>query len=98
MCVTEFGKYSRCYVAIDEPMTQINVTNNGIIFKYYIEMKLIQRSYLTTGDHYDSFLYEASNILCVKCHKFIKKCYIHTSLVFHKVLEDKTIIVSISKN
>lgn len=34
-------------------------------------MKVIQRSYLIAGDHQDSFLYEASNALCLKYYKFI---------------------------
>ena len=72
--------------------------NNEIIYKKYLEMKVIHQSYLLAGDRHDFFLYKASNNLCLKGYKIIKKWQINASLVFHKVFEDQSIIFFAMKN
>ena len=53
---------------------------------------------MTIGDCHDSFLFESSNYLCLNGYKFIKKCHINASLLFHKVLEDHSIMFFDMKN
>ena len=65
---------------------KLMLQNNEIIYKQYLEMKVIHQSYLLAGDRHDFFLYKASNNLCLKGYKIIKKWQINASLVFHKVL------------
>ena len=65
---------------------KLMLQNNEIIYKQYLEMKIIHLSYLLAGDRHDFSLYKASNNLCLKGYKIIKKWQIIASLVFHKVL------------
>ena len=52
---------------------KLMLQNNEIIYKKYLEMKVIHQSYLLAGDRHDFFLYKASNNLCLKGYKIIKK-------------------------
>ena len=59
-------------------------------------MRVIEQSHNIATNLQDTFLYEASKVLCVKCYRLIKKNYMNASLVFHKVLVDQSIIFLIS--
>ena len=65
--------------------------NNEIIFKQYLEMRVIEQSHALETNFQDTFLYEASKVLCVKGYRLIKKSNINASLVFYKVLDDQSI-------
>ena len=71
---------------------KLMLQNNEIIFKQYLEMKIIEQSHTIETNLQDTFLYEASKVLCVKGYMFIKKNYMNASLVFPKVLVDQSII------
>ena len=64
--------------------------NNETIFKQYLKMKVIEQSHTLETKFQDTFLYETSKVLCVKGYRLIKKSYINTLLVFHKVLDDQS--------
>ena len=70
---------------------KLMLQNNEIIVKQYLEMKVIEQLYTIATNLRDTFLYEASKLLCVKDYKLIKKNYMNTSLVVHKVLVDQSI-------
>ena len=63
---------------------KLMLQNNKIIFKQYLEMKVIEQSHALETNFQDTFLYEASKVLCVKEYILIKKSYINASLVFIK--------------
>ena len=65
--------------------------NNEIILKQYLEIKVIEQSHALETNFQDTFLYEASKVLCVKGCILINKSYTNTSLVIHKVLDDQSI-------
>ena len=67
--------------------------NSEIIFKQYLEMRVIEQSHALETNCQDKFFYEALNILCVIDYMFIKKCYGNASMIFHKVLDDQSIII-----
>ena len=66
--------------------------NNELIFKQYLEIKVIEQSHSIETNLHDSFLFEASKVLCAKGYRFIKKNYMNASLIFPKVLVDQSII------
>ena len=66
--------------------------NNELIFKQYLEMKVIEKLHTIETNLQDTFLYEASKVLCVKGYMLIKRNYTNASLVFPKVLVDQSII------
>ena len=70
---------------------KLMLQNNEIILKKYLEMKVIEQSHALETNFQDTFLYEASKVLCVKGNRLIKKSYIIASLVFYKVLDDQSI-------
>ena len=71
---------------------KLMLQNNELIFKQYLEMKVIEQSHSIETNIHDTFLFEASKVLCVKGYKFIKNNYMKASLVFPKVLVDQSII------
>ena len=71
---------------------KVMLQNNEIMFKQYLEMRVIEQSHALETNFQYTFLYEASKVLCVTGYRLIKKNYINTSLVFHKVLDDQSII------
>ena len=62
--------------------------NNEIIFKQYLEMRVIEQSHALEKNFQDTFLYEVSKLLYGKGYILVKKSYISASLVFHKVLDN----------
>ena len=56
-------------------------------------MKVIEQSHSIETNLYDTFLFEAFKVLCVKGYRLIKNNYMNASLVFRKVLVDQSIIV-----
>jgi len=71
---------------------KLMLQNNELIFKQYLEMKVIEQSHSIETNIHDTFLFEASKVLCVKGYKFIKKNYMKASVIFPKVLVDQSII------
>ena len=69
---------------------KLMLQNNEIIFKQYLEMRVIEQSYALETNFQDTFLVEASKGLCVKGYILIKKSYINAPLVFHKVFDDQS--------
>ena len=71
---------------------KLMLQNNELIFKQYLEMKVIEQSHSIETNIHDTFIFEASKGLCVKGYRFIKNNYMKASLVFLKVLVDQSII------
>ena len=70
---------------------KLMLQNNELMFKQYLEMKVIEQSHTTETNLQDTFLYEASKVLYVKGYSFIKKNYMNAVLVFPKGLVDQSI-------
>ena len=45
-------------------------------------MKVIEKSHSIETNLHDTFVFEASRVLCVKGYRFIKNNYMNASLVF----------------
>ena len=65
--------------------------HNELMFKQYLEMKVIEQSHSIETNLHDTFLFEASKVLCVKGYMFIKNNHMNASLVFPKVFVDQSI-------
>ena len=55
---------------------------NELIFKQYLEIKVIEQSHTIETKLQDNFLYEASKVLRVKGYMLIKKNYMNALLFF----------------
>ena len=71
---------------------KLMLQNNKLIFKQYLEMKVIEQAHYIETNLSDTFFYDASKALCVKGYRLIKKNYMNASLVFPKMLVDQSII------
>ena len=67
--------------------------NSEIIFKQYLEMRVIEQSHALETNFQDTFLYEASKVLCGKGYRLINKSYTNTSLIIRKVLDDQSLFL-----
>ena len=65
--------------------------NNEIILKQYLEIKVIEQSHALETNFQDTFLYEASKVICVEGYIRTKKSHINALFVYHKVLDDQSI-------